>query len=150
MTDQLLRRLLRYMINSTVQQTFGLGQRACDSFGCRDGNVPVLIMCRDNGQSVIVAISLILPNQGKLGAGCTQSRISGREVSSWDVGTSCRLPGIWGQTKHRAATESNPDVSLSALLLCASFVLFCAPHHPGPRDYGPVSETPVHARSICI
>lgn len=87
MTDRLLRRLLRYMINSTVQQTFGLGQRACDSFGCRDGNVSVLIMCRDNGQSVIVAISLILPNQGKLGAGCTQSRISGREVSSW----------VWGR-----------------------------------------------------
>lgn len=65
-----------------------------------------------------------------------KSRISGREVSSWIVGISSRILGVWGHTKHRAATESIQEpLRPSCALPChralrrARAVL---PHHPGP------------------
>lgn len=73
-----------------------------------------------------------------------------------DCGDKLSHPGVWGQTKHRAATESiqvplRPCYALldlgmpsRAIVLCASLAL-CSPS-PGLWDEGPVSEIPVHAR----
>lgn len=64
------------------------------------GVCSVVVMCRDNGQSIHSSLSAYLTKASWCWL-CPISDLRAGSVVVVDVGTA-----IWGQTKHRAATES--------------------------------------------
>lgn len=64
---------------------------------------------------------LVVPNLGSQGGKCRRGICGDQLSSSWHLGSN-KAPG-------GDRVQSRPA---SALLLCASSVLFCVPHHPGP------------------